>query len=160
MKENRNTNNWSGVTSDNAANCNKAQSLLVEYDPRILNMADTCHNLHNACKDIPEFKKVFFLFLWFPFISVNLNLIPDNWSIVQFIGFYEPFILHFGLFWRGSWRLTHQKRFNINQRDEIWVNLLVSQLCFGWHASLQMDYARTNPWYREWGLYFSFINNC
>lgn len=52
---------WSGVTSDNAANCNKARRLLAEYNPRILNMADACHNLHNACKDIcnlPEFKDV------------------------------------------------------------------------------------------------------
>ena len=57
-------NRWSGVTSDNAANCSKARRLLAEYNPRILNMADACHNLHNACKDIcnlPEFKEVLFL---------------------------------------------------------------------------------------------------
>jgi len=57
-------NRWSGVTSDNAANCSKAWRLLAEYNPRILNMADACHNLHNACKDIcnlPEFKEVLFL---------------------------------------------------------------------------------------------------
>ena len=44
------------------SNCNKAHCLLVEYYPRILNMVDACHNLHNACKDIcnlPEFKEVY-----------------------------------------------------------------------------------------------------
>jgi hypothetical protein len=38
--------------------------------------------------------------------------------------------LRFGLFWWGSRRLTYWKRFNINRRDKIWVNILVSQLCF------------------------------
>ena len=80
----------------------------------------------------------------------------DNWSIARSIGSYEPFILHFGLFWRGSRRLTYWKRANINRRDEIWFDLLVSQLCFGWYAGLQTNYARTYfPWDWEWGMYFS-----
>ncbi|KXN91565.1 hypothetical protein AN958_00421, partial [Leucoagaricus sp. SymC.cos] len=43
---------FSGICSDDAANTSKARRLIAERYPQILNMADACHNLQNATKDI------------------------------------------------------------------------------------------------------------
>ena len=54
-------NNWCGLSSGNTGNTNKGRRLTVEWLIRLLDMADACHNLHNACKDIcnlDEFKEV------------------------------------------------------------------------------------------------------
>ncbi|KAF8993376.1 hypothetical protein BDQ17DRAFT_1252989, partial [Cyathus striatus] len=40
------------VCSDDAGNTHKACQLIAQWNPQILNFADACHNLHNACKDI------------------------------------------------------------------------------------------------------------
>ncbi|KAF8227084.1 hypothetical protein L208DRAFT_333319 [Tricholoma matsutake] len=42
-------------------NTNKGHRLFVEHLPQVLNLADACHNLHNACKDmcnLPEFQPI------------------------------------------------------------------------------------------------------
>lgn len=49
------------VSSDDTGNTNKGRRLFVERLPRVLNLADVCHNLHNACKDmcnLPEFQPI------------------------------------------------------------------------------------------------------
>lgn len=54
-------NTFSSTCSDDAANTKKARRLLSDRYPRILNLADACHNLQNATKDVgslEHFKEV------------------------------------------------------------------------------------------------------